>query len=83
MEIIFCSSQVGFAKPSPEFFQRVQHRLGWAPAEMLLVGDDPLRDCAAARQAGWQALHLAREPADRLEGSLESLHQLVEWLGDS
>ena len=53
---VFASSEIGWRKPAPEFFRWVEHRLGCGPDEVLLVGDDPELDVAAARRAGWRSL---------------------------
>ena len=53
---VFASSEIGWRKPAPEFFQWIERRLGCDPAEILLVGDDPDLDLAAARRAGWRVL---------------------------
>ncbi len=53
---VFASSEIGWRKPAPEFFRWVEQRLGCEPEEVLLVGDDPALDLAAARRAGWRAL---------------------------
>lgn len=55
---VFCSSQVGYAKPRLEFFRSVQEQLGLAADEILLVGDDPEADFAGATRAGWHAVLL-------------------------
>lgn len=52
---VFASSELGWRKPSGEFFRAVERRLGLRPEELLLVGDDPELDVAAARRAGWHA----------------------------
>lgn len=52
---VFASSDLGWRKPAIEFFRAVEERLGLRPDELLLVGDDPDLDMAAARRAGWQA----------------------------
>lgn len=52
---VFASSELGWRKPSGEFFREVERRLGLGPEELLLVGDDPELDVAAARRAGWHA----------------------------
>ena len=54
-EHVFASSELGWRKPSAEFFRAVERRLGRKPHELLLVGDDPELDVAAARRAGWHA----------------------------
>ena len=53
---VFASSEIGWRKPAPEFFRWVERRLGCGPAVVLLVGDDPELDVAAARRAGWRSL---------------------------
>jgi len=53
---VFASSEIGWRKPAPEFFRWVERRLGCGPDEVLLVGDDPELDVAAARRAGWRSL---------------------------
>jgi putative hydrolase of the HAD superfamily len=52
---VFASSDLGWRKPAIEFFRAVEERLGLRPHELVLVGDDPELDIAAARRAGWQA----------------------------
>jgi putative hydrolase of the HAD superfamily len=53
---VFASSEIGWRKPAPEFFRWIEQRLGCEPGEILLVGDDPELDVAAARRAGWRSL---------------------------
>jgi putative hydrolase of the HAD superfamily len=52
---VFASSELGWRKPAVEFFRAVEARMGLAPAELLLVGDDPELDLEAATRAGWRA----------------------------
>lgn len=56
---VFTSAELGWRKPAPEFFRAIERRLGLSPAALLLVGDDPDLDVAAARRAGWHALPTA------------------------
>lgn len=55
---VFASSEIGWRKPAPGFFREIEARLGHAPGELLLVGDDPDLDIAAARRVGWHALRI-------------------------
>ena len=55
---VFASSDLGWRKPAPEFFREIESRLGHEPGELLLVGDDPELDVAAARRAGWRSLQI-------------------------
>ena len=54
-ENVFLSSEIGWRKPSPNFFRAIEAALRLSPAELLLVGDDEVNDCQAARAAGWAA----------------------------
>jgi putative hydrolase of the HAD superfamily len=56
---VFASSEIGWRKPAPEFFRWVERRLGCGPDQVLLVGDDPELDVAAARRAGWRSQGVA------------------------
>jgi putative hydrolase of the HAD superfamily len=44
--------QIGVGKPHPRCFERLAGELQVKPQEILYVGDDPLKDVAAARAAG-------------------------------
>jgi len=57
---VFASSELGWRKPAVEFFREVERRLDRRPDELLLVGDDPLLDVAAARAAGWHVRGVGR-----------------------
>ena len=55
-DAIFHSAQLGFRKPSIQFFRAIELALQLDPTELLLVGDDLQADYQGARQAGWHAL---------------------------
>ncbi len=86
---VFLSYELGFAKPDPHFFRlaKIQAlRKGLAPAQVLMVGNDPVNDVDAARVHGLEAvLFVPGCPAewrDRVEGSprmqnFESLRNAV------
>jgi putative hydrolase of the HAD superfamily len=46
---LFISAELGYAKPDPRFFAAIERHLQAEPRELLLVGDDPVRDVRAAR----------------------------------
>jgi putative hydrolase of the HAD superfamily len=50
------SSEVGWRKPAAELFRELERVTGLAPAEILVVGDDPVNDYEGARQAGLAAV---------------------------
>ncbi len=48
MDMLIISSEVGFRKPHPSFFQAACDRLGLTPEEVLCVGDDVENDVRGA-----------------------------------
>jgi HAD superfamily hydrolase (TIGR01509 family) len=54
------SAVAGARKPDAEVFHRALDRLGVAPQDAIHVGDDPVRDCVGAANAGLRAVLLAR-----------------------
>jgi putative hydrolase of the HAD superfamily len=57
---ILLSSELGADKPDPLIFQRALARSGFAPHEVVHVGDDPERDWAGARSTGLEVFQLER-----------------------
>jgi putative hydrolase of the HAD superfamily len=54
------SSEVGFRKPHPAFYQAACASLGLSPGRVLCVGDDLENDVLGARRAGMRGLLLDR-----------------------
>jgi putative hydrolase of the HAD superfamily len=77
---IFHSSAVGWSKPRPEFFLKVQRQLNVDPAKILLVGDDEEKDLAGALNAGWQALLIDRSGKRRDQKTIGNLSEVFEFL---
>ena len=50
----------GYWKPSPEVFLTGARRLGAAPDECIMIGDDPVRDIAPARELGMVCFEVKR-----------------------
>ncbi len=64
---LIISSEVGFRKPHPSFFQAVCERLELGPQQILCVGDDIENDVCGALRAGLSGMLLDRtslRPAD-------------------
>lgn len=59
VRFVLASSVIGARKPSPRFFAAVAAACDRPAAEILYVGDDPLKDVAAARACGLQAVEAA------------------------
>jgi putative hydrolase of the HAD superfamily len=81
---VFVSSEIGHAKPSPEYYRAVERRLAACPEEILIVGDDLENDVVAPRRAGWRALALTRRTGEIQhfddEETLASLSELPSRL---
>ncbi len=57
---VIISSEVGWRKPAPQFFLALSIRVGYPPAEILFVGDDPVNDYGGARAAGLPAVLIGK-----------------------
>lgn len=57
LEVVVVSGDVGYVKPHPLPFERVTQEMGFAPAEMLYVGDNWLADIQGAKRAGLRAAY--------------------------
>ncbi len=73
--------QIGAAKPERRCFERLAQELRLGPGEILYVGDDPLLDVAAAREAGcstaWMNRRAMEWPQDLAPADLV-VHDCVE-----
>ncbi len=77
---IFCSSQIGFRKPDPRFYDSIQSAIRSAcPIQRLqfaMVGDDLENDCDAPARLGWPSFHLNRKSLASPTNSIASLVEL-------
>ena len=80
-ETLVISCEVGFTKPSPVIFAHAARMLGVPPGQILHVGDCATRDVAGARNAGFQAVHLARSGHDASPAGIPTLGELAGLLG--
>ena len=67
------SSEVGFRKPHPSFYEAACASLGLDAARVLFIGDDPENDVAGAVRAGINALRI-----DRSRESIDALWSLTD-----
>jgi putative hydrolase of the HAD superfamily len=80
---VLISEWEGIRKPDPEIFIRALSRLQVAAAEALFVGDHPINDIQASRNAGIKAVWKRSEQsehdiaADAVIDDLEELTQIV------
>jgi putative hydrolase of the HAD superfamily len=67
LDQIVISSEVGWRKPAPQFFEELARRMQCQPAEILFVGDHLNNDYEGAQAAGLRAVLL--DPAGKQLGS--------------
>lgn len=81
VEPLLISSEVGFRKPHPNFYEAACDALSLSPSCVLYVGDDPENDVRGPRRAGLSGLLLdrdSRRPDDL--PFLPDLHVLLDNL---
>ena len=80
---IFVSHEIGFTKPSPQFFNSILDRIKCAPSQILHIGDDYEKDYLGAKKAGFKSLLLNRseiktgdptEPKDIIHSLIDTLN---------
>lgn len=84
---VVAAAEAGFAKPARPIFDKAIARSGYAPTEILHVGDHPETDVNGAREAGLRTAWINRndetwpddlpEP-DAVVTSIPELHELLE-----
>lgn len=78
------SSEIGFRKPSSDFYQSVCDQLGLPPEQILMVGDDLTNDIIGATSCGLKAAWVNRRREDSMclpPNAMEIHHltDLVAW----
>jgi FMN phosphatase YigB (HAD superfamily) len=71
------SDEVGRSKPAPEIFNHLAGTAGYAPSQILHVGDNAVADVRGALVAGLQARWYRPATADRSGGVVTSIRELV------
>ncbi len=60
--VVVTSEEAGAEKPAAAIFEAALQRMGCAPGEAALAGDDWQGDVMGALRAGWQAVYVSRLP---------------------
>ncbi|MFF2912104.1 HAD family hydrolase [Paenibacillus sp. NPDC057934] len=77
---ILVSEQEGLRKPDHRIFKVAAERLGVAPEESIYVGDHPMNDVQASREAGMRAIwkkHEYWESAIHADAVIDDLSELI------
>src|SRR4051812_8167546 len=81
IEPLVISSEVGFRKPHPRFYEAACARLGLPADRVLCVGDDLRNDVIGPREAGLHAVLIARDSETEHDvPSLNGLDSLIMML---
>lgn len=65
---IFSAGELGWKKPSIEFFRALESRVRHEPSALLHVGNDAILDIEPAHRAGWGTVHFGAH-GDGREGA--------------
>ena len=65
---IFCSKEIGFQKPSKEYFKTILNRFNLNPEEIVFVGDDIEKDIYGASRIGIIPIHYDPHSISNFEG---------------
>ena len=80
IELRAVSSEVGYRKPSGQFYRALIEAAGCRPDEMLMLGDDETNDLRGAQTAELCALRIDREASGGEGGVIRSLVELADLL---
>jgi putative hydrolase of the HAD superfamily len=82
---VFCYQQVGFKKPSPQFFEFILRDLGLDPSQVTMVGDSFEDDVLGANRSGirgvWFNPRSDAEPSGEMFKTIHDLRDLEGILG--
>ncbi|MBP1693286.1 MAG: HAD-superfamily hydrolase, subfamily variant 3, partial [Chloroflexi bacterium] len=79
LDKVYCFRNVGFRKPSQEFFNFILKDLDLLPEEVIMVGDDWEADVQGAAQAGLRAIWLNMRSTEHCTGSgYQTIHSLLD-----
>jgi FMN phosphatase YigB (HAD superfamily) len=70
-----------FAKPNPTYYAEILAQLGWPEGPIVMIGDDPVRDIAPARQLGLATFQVKSTAQDITGKSAHGSGSLVDLLG--
>lgn len=75
---ILISSEAGYKKPAPEFFDRLFTDFGLRPEECLMVGNDEDSDIGGAIRAGMDSLYIHTEISPKMQGESRATYAVMD-----
>jgi HAD superfamily hydrolase (TIGR01662 family) len=79
---IFASSDLGFEKPSPEFFFSILRTLDATPDECIMIGDNYRKDIEGAKNAGIRTVFYNRTHSPGIFPSADAIVYHMSELPD-
>jgi len=76
---VFCYNEIGFSKPSKEYFDYVVEKLNVDRSQITMVGDDYEKDYQGAKKNGISAL-IYTSNSGISNNSIKSVNNLIEIL---
>jgi putative hydrolase of the HAD superfamily len=67
---IFCKSELGVDKKSPEFYPAIVKQLALQPHQVVMVGDSIVKDISPAKQAGLPTVWLSNSDLSHPDADL-------------
>jgi putative hydrolase of the HAD superfamily len=80
---VFCSIEIGFKKPSKEFFKIIIDKLKLYPNEIVFIGDNIEKDVFGAKNVGIIPIHYDPYSTSNFNGlKINNLINLIDILND-
>ncbi|MHA2960510.1 HAD family hydrolase [Priestia megaterium] len=83
-QYLFTSRELGFSKPSLDFFNKIVQTLGITPQECIMIGNDYNKDIIPAKKIGMQTILFSQVSKDAnlnytdyVMNSMENLHEII------
>jgi len=78
---IFLAKEIGYEKPDKRFFTTIIDHLGLLPSSLVMIGDNYLKDCEGAKQAGLKTVFFnARHETGLFPGADEIILNLDDLI---
>ncbi len=80
---VFSSSDIGFEKPHPQFFQYIQKELKLGESELVMIGNSCEKDIEGAKSVAWNTIwfnedNKSQQECEQADASVYHLSALIE-----
>lgn len=84
-DFLYTSKELGYAKPSPEFFQEIVNRIAVEPEQCVMVGNDYEKDIIPAKMTGMKTILYQKKLSSETplaDATIQSMYGLLQCLMD-